>query len=53
MAEQTIPRFPLTDEQRDDLGGASGDHMDTAVTIAAQGGMSAATYIWEDTKTAR
>jgi hypothetical protein len=48
LVEVTQPQFPIQAEQRTDLSGCGG-HMDTTVTIDAQGHMNAVTHIWEDT----
>lgn len=48
LVEVQQPQFPIQAEQRTDLAGCGG-HMDTTVTIDAQGHMNAVTHIWEDT----
>lgn len=48
LTEAVVPRFPIQASQHDDLAGCGG-HMDTSVTIDAQGHLNAVTHIWEDT----
>lgn len=48
ITEVTQPQFPIQASQHNDLSGCGG-HMDTSVTIDAQGHMNAVTHIWEDT----
>jgi hypothetical protein len=48
VVDVTQVEYPIQAERRDDLSGCGG-HMDTSVTIDAQGHMNAVTHIWEDT----